>query len=571
MTDTAPTVGCGSQFFANQALCFASDTTNNLIQASDSLKSALQSSLSELIAVYDSNLDKPGYNPTWGDLASCAYDDPDDVPAIEYEQLSDSPTFSATRPTFDGSVPTPNFTVPVKDLTAPISSASSPADRGTAPDTPEAISDVVYSLSGLSDLDVDVIPVTIPAIQNIGTLVTGAGSRVGGILSSISAPEIDAVLGSTDFYNMVDAAIAKLDSVVDLPAQGSLISDAGYTAIYNEQLAKVVRKTNQMKRDAVYGAAGMGIGVADAALTAGLRVAEQAELEETSNLAVSHSAEKARGTRQDILAIINAELQRSAPVINTLVQEGAWKREDVKQIFTTYMQAYNSVLTSSAADIQWTWDDTWKKAEEQRARFQAYWQTRLSSIDAASKIYSVDATLYGHDTSAYGHDVSKFGVEASLYGHDVSVYNADIAAYNADIVSYRAEVDAYNAEVSAFGQEVAAYSADVSRFGQDISLYGQEISLRAQEISKYQQDIANYSAQIQGQQIRLEWAKMQVNRILQEAKDEATNDSEWNNLTLQKLSQTQQVIVQVQAAMFQAYMSAISVSFSGSGSQSVSA
>lgn len=92
----------------------------------------------------------------------------------------------------------------------------------------------------------------------------------------------------------------------------------------------------------------------------------------------------------------------------------------------------------------------------------------------------------------------------------------------------------------------------------------------AAEEETFRSKIQNYLAQVQREAERRGWSQMEINSILQQAKDNVESAIAWGRLTLDKLMQAEEVIIRMKAAVFQTWLQAADLGLTFTGSQSVS-
>lgn len=93
-------------------------------------------------------------------------------------------------------------------------------------------------------------------------------------------------------------------------------------------------------------------------------------------------------------------------------------------------------------------------------------------------------------------------------------------------------------------------------------LTAEEDTLKAQ--------IAQYTSELQKEAERRGWTELEVKTLLEEASTSANVAIQWGRITLDKLMQTEEIIVKMKAAVFQAWLQYINLSMSFSASQGVS-
>lgn len=82
--------------------------------------------------------------------------------------------------------------------------------------------------------------------------------------------------------------------------------------------------------------------------------------------------------------------------------------------------------------------------------------------------------------------------------------------------------------------------------------------------------IAQFTSELQKEAERRGWSELETNALLKEAQDAANVAIQWGRITLDKLMQTEEIIVKMKAAVFQAWLQYINLSMSFSAGQSVS-
>jgi len=92
----------------------------------------------------------------------------------------------------------------------------------------------------------------------------------------------------------------------------------------------------------------------------------------------------------------------------------------------------------------------------------------------------------------------------------------------------------------------------------------------AAEEETFRSKIQNYLAQVQKEAEKRGWTQMEINDILQQAKDNAETAIGWGRIALDKLMQAEQIVIQMKAAVFQTWLQAADLGLNFSGSQSVS-
>jgi len=176
------------------------------------------------------------------------------------------------------------------------------------------------ALAALAALEAD----TLSAVAGI-TAIDYDGSAASGVNVSYSAP--DEIPDISDFSGLgptsptlpaepVVGDLAEVDTAPVVPAAytvpaatTALISDSDIDDIFDRTAARLARIGTKEERDASYRASSMGIGMLTASLTKRLQRAEE-------------------GTNQKVS---EAALEQS-------VQEGVWKREDVKTLHGLHIQ-----------------------------------------------------------------------------------------------------------------------------------------------------------------------------------------------------------------------------------------
>lgn len=83
-------------------------------------------------------------------------------------------------------------------------------------------------------------------------------------------------------------------------------------------------------------------------------------------------------------------------------------------------------------------------------------------------------------------------------------------------------------------------------------------------------EIAQYTAELQKEAERRGWTTLEIQTLLKDAETSVNVAIQWGRITLDKLMQTEEIIVKMKAAVFQAWLQYISLSMSFSAGQSVS-
>lgn len=86
----------------------------------------------------------------------------------------------------------------------------------------------------------------------------------------------------------------------------------------------------------------------------------------------------------------------------------------------------------------------------------------------------------------------------------------------------------------------------------------------AAEEEAFRSKIQNYLAQVQREAERRGWSQMEINSILQQAKDNAESAIAWGRITLDKLMQAEEVIIRMKAAVFQTWLQAADLGLNSS-------
>lgn len=131
-----------------------------------------------------------------------------------------------------------------------------------------------------------------------------------------------------------------------LPARGLLISESQSNNLFTKATDQITKTCLANERQAMYQAAANGIGMMSASLAKRLEMAQQATLEATAKAALEQAAVQAEWTREDILAVINAEFKRYE---DQLAAEG--ERRNWTQLMINAM--IEEWKTKSANSIQW--------------------------------------------------------------------------------------------------------------------------------------------------------------------------------------------------------------------------
>ena len=157
--------------------------------------------------------------------------------------------------------------------------------------------------------------------------------------------------------------------------------------------------------------------------------------------------------------------------------------------------------------------------------------------------------------------LQQMSMEASWKRDDIArVFQAYIQAYAQALSQASAEFQWSHDD----GWKIVAFEEAKFKAEWAVRLQGLQV-----ETADYQAQTQYYLARVQNESTRINWVKLNIDEAFNNAKTEANLDMQWNNLTLQKLGHSEEVIIEVQAAMFQAWISAVNLQFQATGSQSV--
>lgn len=83
-------------------------------------------------------------------------------------------------------------------------------------------------------------------------------------------------------------------------------------------------------------------------------------------------------------------------------------------------------------------------------------------------------------------------------------------------------------------------------------------------------EITQYTSELQKEAERRGWTELEIKTLLEEASTSANVAIQWGRITLDKLMQTEEIIVKMKAAVFQAWLQYINLSMTFNASQGVS-